>query len=132
MYTFTKKERLKSKKIIGRLFNKEGSSFAIYPLRVIWLKIPLDSSFPAQFTVSVPKRKFKIAAHRNRIRRQIKEAYRLNKHILYKYLEEEDMQIAFMILYTGKEAISYQEIEQKVVALLHRFARRKRGGKRKK
>ena len=120
-YTFTKAERLKSKKIIDRIFNREGKSFGMYPLRLIWLETPLNTTSPAQFTLSVPKRNFKKAVDRNRLRRQIREAYRLNKHKLYDFLEDKELQCAFMVLYTGKKAVSYQEIEQKIEAIISRF-----------
>ena len=120
-FTLSKQERLKSKKIIGQLFNKEGQSFAVYPFRVIWLKTTLDSSFPMQFAVSVPKRRFKKAVDRNHLKRQIREAYRLNKIPACEYLEAKEQQVAFMILYTGKGKIPYIEIEKKMKQLLDRF-----------
>ncbi|MCB0572442.1 MAG: ribonuclease P protein component, partial [Phaeodactylibacter sp.] len=70
-YTFDRGERLKSRKVIGQLF-KDGKSFAQYPLRLVYLPVPeRRSTFPVQFTVSVPKKKFPSAVHRNRIRRQV-------------------------------------------------------------
>ena len=120
-YTFKKGERLKSKKIIGRLFNREGSSFAVFPLRVIFLETKLDSPFPAQFTVSVPRRAFKKAVHRNRIRRRIKEAYRLQKDMIYEKLEEKDKQMAIMIVYTAKKPLPYKTIQTKMNLLLEKL-----------
>lgn len=118
MPTFKKEERLKSKKIISRLFNKEGQSTAKFPLRIIYLYTELNTEYPAQFTVSVSKRQFKNAVDRNRLKRQIREAYRLNKEMVYKSLERKEKQCAIMILYTGREAIPYREIEKKVKKLL--------------
>ncbi len=120
-FTFQKEERLKSKKIIGRLFNKEGKSFAIYPLRVIWLETPLASSYPIQFGLVVPKRQFKKAVHRNEIKRKIRESYRLHKHLMYEHLQAKGKQCAMMIVYTGKEAMPYEELEQKMQILIRKF-----------
>ena len=123
-FTFKKEERLKSKKIIGRLFNKEGQSFAIHPFRIIWLKTSLTSDTPAQFGSVVPKRHFKKAVHRNRIKRQIKETYRLNKHLIYEHLTRKHIQCAIMIVYTGKEEVSFDELNKKMKQIIRKFIKR--------
>ena len=123
-FTFKKAERLKSRKIIGRLF-KEGYSFGVYPLRLVFLKNeePRQDA-PVQFTVSVPKRSFKSAVVRNRLKRKVREAWRLNKHWLYRKLENTEGQFAFMVIYTGKEEFPYKEIEKAMRNLNYRFAKR--------
>jgi len=91
---------------------KEGQSFGQYPLRFVWLSMEADQAkFPLQFTVSVPKKKFKKAVDRNRLRRQIRETYRLNKHLVYRNLEVTDKTYALMVIYVAKEALEYPEIE---------------------
>ena len=123
-FRFKTEERLKSTKVIDSLF-KEGHSFGQYPLRIVWIatdQLPSDS--PIQFALSVPKRKFSKAAHRNRRRRQIREAYRLNKHKLYRGLSEQDQQYAIMILYTAKEALPYEDIEKAMKGIIHRFLKK--------
>ncbi|MCB9295260.1 MAG: ribonuclease P protein component [Lewinellaceae bacterium] len=123
MYTFQRGERLKSRKVIGALF-KEGKSFGQYPLRVVYLLLKEPrSSFPAQFTVSVPKKKFPGAVQRNRIRRQVREAWRLNKHRLYRALKEEQGQYAILVIYVAKEALPYAEIERAMRQAVGRLAR---------
>ena len=78
-YTLGKEERLKSRKLIDQLF-KEGKSFSSFPFRVVWKYLPSasDSFLKAGFTVST--KHFKKAVDRNRIRRLMKEAYRLQKN----------------------------------------------------
>jgi len=91
---------------------KEGQSFGQYPLRFVWLPVETNQdTFPAQFTVSVPKKKFKKAVDRNRLRRQIRESYRLNKHLLYRNLEATDKVYALMVIYVAKDPLEYSEIE---------------------
>ena len=83
------------------------------------------SEFPAQFTVSVPKKKFSKAVARNRIRRQIREAWRLNKHRLYKVLEGEERQMALLVIYVAKEALPYPEIERAMRQMISRLTKKR-------
>ncbi|MEN0004284.1 MAG: ribonuclease P protein component [Bacteroidota bacterium] len=123
-FQFKTGERLKSKKVIDSLF-KEGQSFGQYPLRIVWMASDqLKSDFLAQFALSVPKRKFPKAVHRNRIRRQVREAYRLNKHKLYRGLEKHEQQYAIMVLYVAKEALPYATIENAMKGIIHRFLKK--------
>lgn len=127
-FTFKKEERLKSRKIIGSLF-KEGKSFSMFPLRLVWKTVEREQAYPVQFTVSVPKRSFPRAVHRNQIRRKIREAYRLQKHLLYEALAEDDQQYALMFLFIAKKAMTYQEIDQAVNKVIKRFIRQLNKGK---
>lgn len=121
-HTFSKEERLKSHKEIGLLFGGKADSFAHYPLRLVW-RLTDERRGPAlvQFTVSVPKKKFKKAAHRNVLRRRVREAWRQNKYLLLDRLTPEHPQYAWIILYTGQEAFDYDEIEKSMRKIIHRF-----------
>ena len=111
-FTFTKEERLKSRKVISKIF-KEGHSFNAYPLRLIWVdNHSSDSMSPIQVAFSVPKKSFPKAVERNRLKRKVREAYRLHKHDLYKFIQNDDNKFAFMILYIAKDELDYQEIEK--------------------
>lgn len=123
-FTFKKAERLKSRKVIGRMF-REGKSFGAYPLRLVFLKMEqFKGSSSVRFTATVPKKKFKSAVARNRIKRKLREAWRLNKHWLYQKLEQENAQYAFMVIYTGREEVSNQEIEEAIRSLNRRFVKK--------
>ena len=124
--TFQQEERLKSKKIIGRLFNKEGKSFAIYPLRIIWMETPLETFYPVQIGVVVPKRHFKKAVQRNKIKRRILESYRLNKPQMHEHLQKMDKKCAMMLIYTGKEEMPYEELNHKMTILIRKFIKKTR------
>lgn len=115
--TLGKQERLKSKKLIEKLY-KEGSSVKAFPLRMVFLQTEHTSDYPAQIGVSVAKRNFKKAPDRNRLKRLMRESYRLQKEIVYNNLE---VPYVFMISYLGKEEKDYEEIYAKMNKLLNLF-----------
>ncbi len=116
-FTLGKQERLKSKKLIEKLY-KDGNSLKVFPLRMVYLQIEHTSNFPTQVGVSVAKRNFKKAPDRNRLKRLMRETYRLQKNIVYDSLEKP---YVFMISYLGKEEKNYEELYSKMNKLLHLF-----------
>lgn len=123
MNTFKKEERLCSKKLIGELL-QNGSSFLIYPYRVVWLTQPAPPtpSSPAQILISVSKKRFKRANKRNYIKRLMREVYRVNKQeLLYRPLLEQNTSVVFMCSYIGNEIFTYTELEKKLKLLLERL-----------
>ncbi len=101
---------------------KDGKSFGAYPLRLVFLKMDEPKSdAPIQFTATVPKKNFKSAVARNRIKRKIREAWRLNKNWLYKKMKKTDGQYSFMVIYTAKEDLPYDEIEKAARNINYRF-----------
>jgi ribonuclease P protein component len=100
--TFGRDEKLKSKKIIDQLF-KEGKSVSANGFTLVYLVQPLSTIYPAQAAFSAPKKNFKSSPDRNRIKRLMREAYRLNKISLYEKLLAQKQQMAIMFIYKGKE-----------------------------
>ena len=117
MQTFTKAERLCSKILIDKLV-QTGKSFNSFPFRVVWLEIT-ENIAPVQVVISVPKRIFKTAVDRNRLKRLIREAYRRNKELLYDQLN--DKKILLMLIYTSKTKIEYHDMEEKLAETLERL-----------
>ena len=116
--TFKKVERLNKKKHITELFQK-GSSFYIYPFKILFLDgSDLDEANPDchQILISVPKRLFKRAVDRNRIKRLTREAYRLNKNEL-----EIRHKLLIAYIYTAKKVLSYKDVEKGMLASLKRL-----------
>lgn len=111
MQTFTKQERLSSKLLIDKLVEK-GRSFNNSPFKFVWLEVQ-ESIVPVQFLVSVPKRNFKKAVDRNKLKRRIREAYRKNKAALL-FNELDGKKLCLMVVYIAKEKLEYAEIEQKL------------------
>ncbi len=119
-FTLGKQERLKSRKLIERLY-AEGKSIKIFPLRIVFLQTAHTSNFPVQIGISVPKRNFKKAVDRNRIKRLLRENYRLQKNKIY---SEIDKPYVFMISYLAKEEWDYADIKDSMEKLLQLFIER--------
>jgi ribonuclease P protein component len=118
---FGKKYKLCSHTTIKAVF-EEGKTIKQYPLRSIALTLEPDSTKAAfQMVISVPKRNFKKAHDRNRIRRQLKEAFRLNKVALEEKLIEQKQQIALFIVYTERTALEYKVLESKMKKLIQQI-----------
>jgi ribonuclease P protein component len=116
-YTFPKKEKLKSKKLIEKLF-EEGKYISNFPLKLLYLKTVLPEDVKIQAGVAVPKKNFKSAVRRNRIKRLLREAYRLNKEIVF---NNSDTNFAFLFLYLGKEMPKYSDLDQRIKFILQTF-----------
>ncbi|NND15274.1 MAG: ribonuclease P protein component [Eudoraea sp.] len=114
---FGKNERLKSQKVLQSVFDN-GKALTSYPLKFIYLPLPACKDSQSQVAVMVGKKKFKHAVKRNQIKRKIREAYRLNKHLIFNNIEGN---YAFLILYIGDDLPSYETIESSVVSLINKF-----------
>ncbi|MBC6368950.1 ribonuclease P protein component [Algoriphagus sp. AK58] len=113
-YKLPKSERLHAEKLIKELFN-EGSSFFLYPFKVLFLvKKEMDGQ-TNQVLFSVSKKKIKKASGRNFIKRRIREAYRLNKSIL------PPNGILLGFIFVGNPEMSFSEIEPKMKVALEKL-----------
>nr|WP_321221336.1 ribonuclease P protein component [uncultured Psychroserpens sp.] len=119
-FSYPKKEKLKSQKHIEQLFS-EGKSVSAYPLRMVYLKTEFEDDTQFKTGVSVSKRNFKKAVHRNRIKRLMREAYRLNKGA---YFNNISSCYTLMILYIGKDGTNFDSVEKKMKQLLETFSKK--------
>lgn len=117
-FTFSRPEKLKSQIIIQQLFSS-GKSQLAFPFRMVWTENTNPQS-PAQVqvSVSVSTRNFKHAVDRNRIKRQMRECYRLNKQLLIDFLPPQHPQLAIMFIFVGKKHLPYKLLNRKLVELL--------------
>ncbi|HMO34223.1 MAG TPA: ribonuclease P protein component [Lacibacter sp.] len=117
-HTLGSRERIKSRKRMEQLF-REGRALQVPPLRAsyILLEEPV-----LQFGVGVGTRHFKKAVDRNRIKRLLREAYRLQKQPLQEALQKTNRGLALFVMYTGRELPDYHRVYEKmtyVLAQLH-------------
>lgn len=106
--------------MIGQIFS-EGAVVKSYPIRIQFIFHVSEDLPRSQVGATVPKRNFKKAVDRNRIKRQIKEAYRLNKQKLAQKLESADKQLAMMIIFSGKEKFDFDKIESCIIKALEKI-----------
>lgn len=116
-FSFSKNEKLKSRKVIDSLFS-EGKSVAKYPLRFVYVEVTNDDQPAIKMGVSVSKKHFKHAVDRNYFKRVLRECYRLNKHLLLEHLQKK---YAIMFFYQTSDRLSYHEINEKTIQLFHKF-----------
>ena len=89
-----------------------SKSFSIFPIRVVYMPVEQGEA-PASILISVSKRRFKRAVKRNRVKRQIREAYRKNKSLLVDELQRREQRLAVAFIYLSDELVATAELEEK-------------------
>jgi len=114
-----KQERVYKRDEIQSLL-KRGESFAKHPVRAIY-EIHPGKAADVAVMFSVPKRKFKKAVDRNRIKRLMRESYRLNKQDLHEVAQKKQLTVRVMFLYTGRELPDFTTLRDKIILTLQRL-----------
>ena len=124
--TLGKKERLAGKSLVESLFKGGGSrSMSFFPLRVVYAFVE-GGDVPVRLMVSVPKRCFKRAVRRNRVKRQVREAFRKHKHVLHEKasLMPEGKTLAVAFIWLDDHLHDSEAVERRVSSLLIRIGER--------
>ena len=118
-FTLRPFEKLKSRKLIDEVF-KKGKSFNNFPFRIIYL-FPEENKSQLQAGFAVSSKMFKRAVDRNRIKRLMREAYRLQKNSLQTALQKKQINLVLFLVFTGKELPVFAETKDKIKSLLTRL-----------
>ncbi|MEN7547772.1 ribonuclease P protein component [Rapidithrix thailandica] len=118
--TFPKSERLTGKKSIQELFTKSSSVF-LFPFKILYTFPETSTEKYPRVLISVPKRRFSKAVHRNKLKRRIREAYRLHKSAIFTSDTNPDR---LAIIYVGKEISDFHFLEKKLTAVLQKIGKK--------
>lgn len=117
-FSYSKAEKLKSRKVIESLFT-EGKSVGVFPLLLFYIELPETETTNTKTAVSVSKKNFRLAVQRNQIKRLLREAFRLNKHLI---LDNSAKKYALLFLYVGKEMPHFHQLDASIKKLMNKFA----------
>lgn len=119
-YSFPNSQRLKSRKLIKQLF-EEGHSIFEKPVRAVWLIHPEPIQESLQIGFAVSKKTFPKAVSRNRMKRLMREAWRLEQHRIKPFLDNHGLHVAVMLMFTGRELESLNTLQPKIIVILDRL-----------
>jgi ribonuclease P protein component len=117
--TYRRNEKLKSRKLLNQLF-AEGKAVSVFPVKMFYLPVAAATA-PAMAGVGVSSRHFKKAVHRNRIKRLLREAYRLNKQPLNSHLTANGQHYMLFFLYIDKQLPAPGLLQQKMPLVLQKL-----------
>ncbi|MCO5287955.1 MAG: ribonuclease P protein component [Bacteroidetes bacterium] len=118
--TFRKGERIYKKSELENLV-KTGNSFVVAPIRVVWSVREGSLKYAVKIAISVPKRRIRNATDRNRIKRLIRESYRIHKHTLAEHFISRQQTLHILLIYNGNLNPSFTEVERKIMLILQRL-----------
>lgn len=118
--TLGAEERLKSSRVITALF-EEGKVISQGNVRVLWLRGDYQETHPVKVAFSAPKRRLRMAHDRNRMKRLMREAYRIHKHALIAQCRQHQKGLSLLFISQCNTPLPYAVTEEKIVLLLKRL-----------
>jgi ribonuclease P protein component len=115
--TFSKKEHLCGEIRVNKLY-ASGKAFIVYPFRVVYAIVPEQQDVPVKVLVSAPKKRFKHAVDRNRLKRLMRESYRLNKIILVDVAAEKNLKLQLAFNYVADVEMDFDALNRKMAKAL--------------
>ena len=120
--TFKKSERLCGRILMDCLFQGDNRTATAYPLRAVFLSVEEEQQKGVSILISVPKKRFHDAVDRNRVKRQIREAYRKNKHALAEQVAQSGKGLLVALIYVSAEIETTEQIEKRMIRLLDKIS----------
>jgi ribonuclease P protein component len=120
IFSYSKEEKLKGRKLVQELFSK-GKTFTVYPVKVFYMQPDVKLNNAVKAGVGTSARHFKKAVDRNRIKRLLREIYRIEKIPLHEYLKSSGKQVVIFFLYVDKSMPEYSELKTKMHLALHKL-----------
>lgn len=120
--TFKKHERLCSRLLMDRLFQGDNRSVSAYPIRAVFLPVEHSEQQGVSVLISVPKKRFHDAVDRNRVKRQLREAYRKHKHVLIEQMSEREQGLLIAFVYVSPQIESTDYIGKRMTRLLGKIS----------
>ena len=121
-HTFRKRERLCSPTLIKEVVTS-GKAVNEAPFRLVGKVTPIKSAAAAQIAFAVPKRNMKLAVDRNRMKRLMREAYRLGKASHLERIGASGVQCAWVLVFQGRAPVTFVETQEKISRALGRWVR---------
>ena len=122
MPNFPKREHIISTRLIEQLFSSGSTSMAAYPLRAVFRMVERSQTdVPVQVLISVPKKRFKHAVDRNRVKRQVRETYRQHKQLLVDVIPS-DQSLLLGFVWVGDRLAPSSIVGSRIEKLLTRIA----------
>jgi ribonuclease P protein component len=119
-FSYNKTEKLKSRKQMEQLFAR-GKSFLVFPVKVFYMEMAGETDGPIKVGVGASSKVFKKAVHRNRVKRLLREAYRLNKIPLHEFVEANNKKVAVFMLYIDKTLPQMPQLETKMPLVIDKL-----------
>lgn len=119
-FSFGKKEKLKSRKHLNELF-AAGKSFSVFPVKIFYAEVKTGIDFPVKAGVGVTKRNFKKAVDRNKVKRLLREAYRVNKQPLLDFVNDKKKNISVFFLLIDRTIPELQLLNNKMPLIIDKL-----------
>ena len=122
-FSLNKTERIKHRKTFEEIFQNGEIVYKGF-IRINFVKTDFNDNIQAKVAFSVPKKKFKRAYKRNRIKRMMREIYRLNKPEFYEILTQKNTKIALLFVYLSDKTEDYKDIEKNMKSAIEKLVKK--------